>query len=134
MDVLQLAGSLIAILLLAALAAWLKLGPPPRLICEADARKAASEVEEGFAAETMALDQNGAGGILRDDHGRIVILKRHGSHFAGRILGPGAVASAKGKELQIDCGERRFGAVTLTLDDPAAWEQAINAVKAQHNA
>ncbi|MDC0886960.1 hypothetical protein OAS19_04135 [Altererythrobacter sp.] len=134
MDVLQLAGSLMAILLVAGLAAWLKLGPAPRLSSDADARKAANEVEEGFTARTIELDQDGAGAILSDHQGRIMILKRHGSHFAGRILAPLAVARSNGRELHIDSGERRYGTVTLTLDDCASWEQAINAVEAAGNA
>ena len=64
--------------------------------------------------------------LVRDSQGRIMIIRRHGNRFAGRILGTGACASVTDAGLSVDCGERRFGPVHLDLDEPQAWAEAIN--------
>lgn len=124
----QFLGSLLAILVLAGIAYWLKLGPAPRLENEADARIAADEAESGFDPVAIGLDNDGLGAIMRDGCGRLLVLRPHGTHFAGRILSTGARAQCDGKRLQIDTGERRFGPVQLTLDDAEAWAARIRSV------
>mgnify|MGYP003118099099 FL=1 len=126
---LQFAGSLIAILALAGLAYWLKLGPPPELANEEDARTAADEAVSGFAPVAIGLDRDGRGAILRDAGGRVLLLRPHGGHFAGRILTPQARASSDGEALVIDTAEKRFGAARLVLDDPRAWVRAVEAIQ-----
>ncbi|WP_086618723.1 hypothetical protein [Erythrobacter tepidarius] len=129
---LQTAGSLVAILALAGLAWAMKLGGMPRLDSEAAVRRAASEVEDGFIPVALARDAEGAAALARDAGGRIIVIKRHGNRFAGRVLGPAARArleDSPGKfNLIVDPGEPRFGKVFLTLPDPQAWAEAINAV------
>jgi hypothetical protein len=91
--VLQTGVSLVAILALAGLAWWLRLGGDPRLDSEFGVRRAAGEVEDGFAPVDVACDANGVGALARDASGRIMVIKRHGNRFAGRVLGPGARAT-----------------------------------------
>jgi len=128
--VIQTAGSLAAILVLAGLAHLLRLGGTPRLASDDAVRRAAGEVEDGFAPVTTACDAEGASAIARDDAGRIMVIKRHGNRFAGRVLGPAASARVEHNRgefnLIVDPGEARFGKVFLTIADAEAWAAAIN--------
>lgn len=126
---LQFLGSLAAILALAGIAWWLKLGPAPRLADDAAARAAADEAVSGFDAVAIGLDSKGRGALLRDATGRVLLLRTHGVHFAGRILGPDANTEVFDRTIVIDTGERRYGAARLELDDPASWAKAIEAIE-----
>lgn len=131
---LQFVGSLAAILLLASIARWLKLGHPIRIESDEQARIAANEVLDGFKPVEVARDRAGRGALLRDDQGRIMLLKSHGSKLAGRILTEAANATSDGDTISIDTGEKQYGVVGLVLDDASAWVQAINALKTSHDA
>ena len=124
----QTIGSLAAILALAGLAWWLKLGGSPRLASEADVARAANEVEDGFLPVAIACDSGGAAALARDAAGRIMLIRRHGNRFAGRVLGPAASVRLDGARLVVDPGEARFGTVSLDLADTQAWADAINRV------
>jgi hypothetical protein len=128
----QTAGSLVAILALAGLAWWMKLGGTPALDSPDAVQRAAGEVEDGFTPITTAHD--GACALARDAQGRIMVIKRHGNRFAGRVLGPGSAARLAAGVLEIDPGEARFGKVTLDLPDAEAWADAINALNAARDA
>lgn len=130
----QTAGSLAAILALAGLARWMKLGGAPRLASAADVARAASEVEDGFTPVACACDAAGAAALARDAAGRIMVIRRHGNRFAGRVLGPGAAAQASGTAITVACGERRFGEVFLTIPDAEAWADAINRLSVSRHA
>lgn len=132
--VLQTAGSLVAILALAGLAWWLRLGGTPVLDSEAAVQRAAGEVEEGFVPARYALSVDGATALARDGGGRIMVIKRHGNRFAGRVLGTAAQARIERERLTVDCGEPRFGTVFLTIPDAEAWADAINRVNGQGDA
>ena len=127
---LQTAGSLVAILALAGLAWWLKLGGAPVLADDEAVRRVAGEVEDGFVPVSIARDPSGMAAIARDAQGQIMVIKRHGNRFAGRVLGRNAAAT-----LNIDLGETLlvvrtgqtlFGDIYLAVDDPKAWVAAIN--------
>lgn len=133
-ELLQFLGSLVAILLLAGLARWMKLGGKPRLAGEADVRAAANEAIDGYAPEAISIDSAGSAAILRDSEGRILLLKLHGNKFAGRILTPASSAHLNGERLLIESGERRFGSVALLLTDGQAWADAVNALGSQSHA
>jgi hypothetical protein len=126
----QTAGSLVAILALAGLAWWLKLGGAPVLDSDDAVARAAGEVEDGFTPLASACDAEGDAALARDAAGRIMVIKRHGNRFAGRILGPGAAARIDNQpgefNLVVDAGEARFGKVFLTLPQPETWAEAIN--------
>jgi hypothetical protein len=135
---LQTAGSLVAILALAGLAWWLRLGGTPHLASEDDVCRAAGEVEDGFTPVAIACDAEGAGALARDAQGRIMVIRRHGNRYAGRVLT--AQASALPQDhpgefnIVIDCGEARFGKTFLTLAEPDAWADAINALNLARDA
>lgn len=130
----QTAGSLVAILALAGLAWWLKLGGTPRLDSEDAVRRAAGEVEDDFAPVAVACDAEGASALARDGAGRIMAIKRHGNRFAGRVLGPDAAAWVAGGQLEVYPGEARFGTVFLTIPDGEAWADAINEIDERQDA
>lgn len=134
MDPLLFLGSLVAILALAGIARWLRLGRAPRLANEDEARFAANEAIDGFEPVRIALDRQGAGAIMEDRAGRLLLLKPHGNFFAARVSAPIWTVALDGQRLTIDSGERRFGTVSLLLDDPASWVAAIKRLKAGDNA
>ncbi|AWW73052.1 hypothetical protein CD351_01275 [Erythrobacter sp. KY5] len=122
----QFVGSLIAIFALFALARWLKLGGKPTLETEADARRAAGEVMDGYEAQRVSIARGGAAVLTRDAAGQILVIKRHGNQFAGRLLDGKASVREEVDALVVDPGEARFGTVRLALDDPGYWADAIN--------
>lgn len=128
----QTLGSLVAILALAGLAWWLKLGGAPRLDSEEAVRRAAGEVEDGFTPLAIACDTEGAGALARDAAGRVMLIRRHGNRFVGRVLTAEAAASVHSQpgryNLAIDPGEARFGTAFLTIAEPEAWAGAINRI------
>ena len=126
---LQFLGSLAAILVLAAIAWRLKLGPEPRLDDETAARQAADEAVSGFEPVAIGLDREGRGALLRDSGGRILLLRPHGSHFAGRLLSDRAKVRIEDGALFVDTAESPYGFARLALADASAWMQAIEAIK-----
>lgn len=134
----QTAISLAAILALAGLAWWMRLGGDSRLDSEEGVRRAAAEVEDGFVALAMARDAEGAGALARDAAGRIMLIKRHGNRFAGRVLGPAATARLEDSpgefNIVVDPGEPRFGKVFLTIPEPQAWVAAVDELNDRRHA
>lgn len=123
---LQLGGSLFAILLLGWLARKLQLGGDPRITDEAHARALADEAVCGFAAQAIALDRARVGALVRDSHGRVLLIRRHGSHFAAREITSHAGVRLDGRFLTITTAEKRFGTVTLDLGDQAqVWAASL---------
>jgi hypothetical protein len=119
-------GSLIAIVALAGLARWLGLGGNPTLRDDAAVIGAAGEVEDGFVATRMSISRGGTAALAADGAGRIMVIKRHGNRFAGRILTRSATAREEVDGLVVDCGEAQFGPVRLSLTDSSAWADRIN--------
>lgn len=123
---LQSAGSLAAILVLVWLARAIGLGGEPVLASEQDVADAADEVESGFDPVRIAIARGGSAALAEDDRGRIVLIKRHGNRFAGRVLTGAASAREDGDALVVDCADPRFAAQRLSLQDAQYWADAIN--------
>lgn len=122
----QFFGSLAAILFIAWLVRRMGLGNTPSLGSAQAVNTAAGEVEDGFTPAAIAVDRRGQAALARDGQGRIMVLRPHGGHIAGRVLTAGACADISGDRLTIDCGERRFGSVSLEFDGSRPWADAIN--------
>lgn len=133
-ELMQFLGSLVAILAVAGLAWWLKLGGTPLLLNEGEAQAAASEAIDRFESVETAVDANGRGAILRDRSGYLLLLKRHGNKFAGRLLTHSATGRIDRGKLVVDSGERRFGIVILTIDHAQSWADRINGVRCERDA
>ena len=106
-----LGGSLVAVLALAGIAAWLKLGGDP--LDEATALDAAGDMLPGFVPEAVLLGSDGAAALVRGREGRIALVKRHGAQPAVReLVRPVGVASI-GEGIVVRPGDRMFGDVLL---------------------
>lgn len=112
---LQLGGSVAAVLLLTGLAHVLGLGGDVRLRDEATARRLAGNAIAGFEPVALALDRAGIGALLRDADDRVMLLRRHGVHFAARLLDSHTGVRLDRNFLTFSTGDRRFGTVTLDL-------------------
>ena len=110
-----LGGSLVAVLLLAAIAWKLGLGGDIRIRSEDQARQLAGEAIWGFDAVAVGLDRAGIAALLRDGQGRVMLLRRHGAHFAARLIESRSGVRLDRNFLTIAAGEASFGAVTLDL-------------------
>ena len=125
-ELIQLGASLIAILALAGLARWLALGNDVRIKGEDHARALAAVAVYGFTPTDLALDRAGIGALLRDGDGRVLLLRRHGAHFAGRVLDSHAFARLDRNFLTGGSGEDTFGQITLDLGDKAqVWASSL---------
>ncbi|MGX7927373.1 hypothetical protein ACWPMX_12475 [Tsuneonella sp. HG094] len=122
----QMAASLAAIIALAWIALRLGLGGDPRIRDEAHLRELADEALHGFDPVEVAIDRAGLAAIARDADGRIMLLRRHGAHFASRILDGHAHVRLDRNFLVVGTSDRRFGEVTLDLGDTAApWAASL---------
>jgi hypothetical protein len=134
-QLLQLGGSLIAILALAGVARKLDLGGDERIRSEDHARRLADEAVSGFEPVEMTIDKAGYGALLRDAGGRILVLKRHGTVFAGRVIEHRPDARLDQELLTIHADDKPFGAVTLNLGKQAQiWAASLRRLKAPDKA
>ena len=125
-ELLKLAGSLAGVFLIFAIALKLGLGGDVRLRSADEARALADNAVCGFDAVDIALDRAGIGALLRDSRGRVMLLRRHGAHFAARLLDGHAATRLDRQFLTIGTGERRFGSVTLDLGPQAqVWASSL---------
>ena len=123
---LQFGGSLIAILVVSRLVVLMKLGGKPTLKDDEAVAHAAGEVEDGFVPSSSSIARGGTAALVRDVDGRIMVIKRHGNKFAGRVLTAEASVREEVDALVVDPGEARFGKVRLSPEDPSYWADAIN--------
>jgi hypothetical protein len=125
-EAIQFGGSLLAILALAWTAHKLGLGGDRRIRDESELRELAEEALCGFDPVDIALDRAGLAALARDADGRIMLLRRHGAHFASRMLDGHANARLDRHFLVVGTNDRRFGEVTLDLGEQAsAWAASL---------
>ena len=126
LQLIQLGGSIAAILLLWWLATKLGLGGDMRIRDEDHARQLAEDALCGFVPAELAIDRAGVGALLRDASGRVMLLRRHGGHFAARLLDSHSFARLDRNFLTVANGEKRFGQFTLDLGDNAQiWASSL---------
>ena len=122
----QLGGSLLAILLLTWLTLRIGLGGDVRLRDEHEARELANAAVYGFDPVDIAIDRAGIGALLRDAGGRVLLLRRHGVHFVGRLLSDHHGTRLDRNFLTLSTGESSFGTVTFDLGAEAqAWAGSL---------
>jgi len=130
-ELLQFGGSLLAILALAWLAHRMKLGGDTRIRDEDHARTLADDAMCGFQAEDIVIDRARIGALLRDAEGRIMLVRRHGSHFAARLLDGHIHTRLDRNFLTLATQEKRFGSVTLDLGQSAQlWAASLRRIGA----
>ena len=129
-QVLQFAGSLAAILALAWFARRLGLGGDVRLRDPDEARRLAGEVLSGFEAHEVVLDRAGIGALLRDSAGRVMLLRRHGARWAGRLLDSHAGVRLDRTFMTIATPDTSFGTITFDFGDQAqAWASSLRRIR-----
>ncbi|WP_068076131.1 hypothetical protein [Novosphingobium lentum] len=124
---LQLGTSLAAIFGITWLARKLRLGGGDVRIRDEDhVRELADQAVDGFDPVAIGLDRARVGAIARDAGGRVLLLRRHGSHFVGRLLTDHAGARLDRNFLTISTGDRRFGTCALDLGPEAqVWASSL---------
>ena len=128
---LQVLGSLVAILVLAWIARWMKLGGDPRIASPEQALALADDAICGFSAEAVVVDRAGIGALVRDAANRVLLIRQHGSHFAARELTSHAGVRLDGRFLTITTDDRRFGTITLDLGEQAqVWAASLRRLRA----
>lgn len=132
---LKFGGSLVAIVALAWLARRLGLGGDLRIADEDHARALADEAICGFDPVDIAIDRAGMGALLRDARGRVLLLRRHGTHFASRLLDSYAHARLDRNFLTLATTDTRFGSVTLDLGQKAPeWAASLRRLEGSRHA
>ncbi len=125
---LQFLASLAAVLALAWVAHRFGLGTDRRIASEDEARELADEAICGFEPRELVVDRDGQAALLRDDAGRILLLRRHGAHFASRLLDATTDARLDNTRLTLGTSDRWFGHVTLDLGAAAPeWAARLGA-------
>ena len=85
---------------------------------------------DGFEARDVVLDRDGTGALLRDEAGRVMVLRRHGARWAGRLLDSHAAVRLDRTLLTIATRDKTFGAVTLDLGDEAqVWAESLQRLR-----
>ena len=129
-ELLKLAGSIAAILLIAWLARFLRLGGDVRIRSEEQAREIANETCCGFDPVEIAIDKAGIAALLRDAEGRHLLVRRHGVQWAGRLLDRHNDSRLDKNFLTVGTGEKTFGSVTLNLGSQAShWAAGLRHLK-----
>ena len=125
-ELIQMGASLLAILALAWIALKLGLGGDSRIRDEAHLRELAEEALYGFEPVEIAIDRAGLAALARDAEGQVMLLRRHGAHFASRLLDGHTHARLDRHFLVVGTSDRRFGEITLDLGDAAAtWAASL---------
>lgn len=125
-ELIQMVASLFAILALAWIALKLGLGGDSRIRDEAHLRELAEEALYGFEPMEIAIDRAGVAALARDADGRVMLLRRHGAHFASRLLDEHTHVRHDRQFLVVGTSDRRFGEITLDLGDSAAtWAASL---------
>lgn len=120
-QLLQLGGSIVAILFLAWLAKYWKLGGDARIRSEVQAREIAEEIICGFEPTDIAIDKAGIAALMRDAKGHHLLVRRHGALWAGRLLDRHTETRLDQNFLTVGTGERTFGSITLNLGERAQY-------------
>jgi hypothetical protein len=121
-ELIQLGGSVVAVLFVVWLVGQLGLGSDPRLEDEAHAIRLAEEAEAGFGGVEAARDRAGFAAIVRNAEGRQMLVRAHGNHFAARPIDASVEGRLDKDFLTLTMPERTFGAVTLHLGkDAGMW-------------
>ncbi|WP_421839767.1 hypothetical protein [Novosphingobium sp.] len=123
---LQAIGSLAAVLLVFVIVRALGMGSDVRIADEAEARALAEEARCGFDPVDVALDRARIGALLRNAAGEVMLIRRHGARFAGRLLSSHVGARLDRGFITLSTDDPHFGSITLDLGDQAQiWAASL---------
>jgi hypothetical protein len=117
----KLAGSIVAILLLAWAAKRMGLGGDARIRDIEHARILADEAVCGFEPVDIVLDKARIAALMKDAQGRHLLIRRHGAQFVARLLDGHTRSRLDQNFLTIGTGETSFGKLTLNLGPEAQY-------------
>jgi hypothetical protein len=115
------AASLIAILALAGLARWLKLGGDVRISDGDHAKRIAYESLYGFAAVDAVVDRAGYSALVKDADSRHAVIYCLGNKFVTRMVPPSVEGRLDQKFLTLNLREADVASVTLNLGSAAQY-------------
>ena len=123
------AQTLLSLILVTALwlfARALRLGGDVRIADAAHAAQLAEAALSGFRAEDITLDRARIGALVRDDAGRILLIRRHGARFVASELVSHAGIRLDRHTLTLETGDRQYGTLTLDLGaDAQIWAASL---------
>ncbi|WP_298166154.1 hypothetical protein [Novosphingobium sp.] len=123
---LQAIGSLAAVLLVFVIVRALGMGSDVRIADEGEARALAEEARCGFDPVDVALDRARIGALLRNAAGEVMLIRRHGAKFAGRLLSSHVGARLDRGFITLSTDDPHFGSITLDLGDQAQiWAASL---------
>ena len=108
----QIGGSIAAILILAAIAWALRLGGG-KIADEIQAMTDAEAILSGFEATHATVATDGKAALVHGEDGSVALLKIHGSMVAARRLAQPLDTRPSPDGLIVASGERRFGSVLV---------------------
>lgn len=111
-----LGASLVAIISISAIVAWLKLGRYT-IKSREDALNWAQQLIPNFTNGIVVLDIHGHGALVKEDNGDIILIKTHGAHCAARRIARPAHFEKHGHRWNIDSGDKFFGQVALEFSE-----------------
>lgn len=107
-----MAGSLAAVLALAAGAWMFRPGRDKRIEAPEDAADATEAALAGFRTSAAVVGSDGAAALVVDGAGRVAVCRRHGARMAVREVEWRDIRATAGG-LLVESGERRFGQVIV---------------------
>lgn len=121
-ELIQLGLSLVAVFFVAWLVGKIGLGADPRIVDADHAIRLAEEAEAGFRGTDVARDRAGFSAIVKNDEGRMMLVRAHGNHYAARPVDASVEGRLDKDFLTLTTPEKTFGAVTLQLGkDAGMW-------------
>lgn len=128
-------ASLIMVLGLYGLARALGLGGDVRLAGPDHARALAEASVTGFDPVDIALDRARIGALVRSRDGRVMLIRRHGARFVGRVLASHDGVRLDRTTLTLDTEDRAFGTLTLDLGAEAqGWAASLRRLGTEQTA
>lgn len=128
-ELVQLGGSVVAVLFVVWLVDKMGLGADPRIADDAHAIRLAEEAEAGFCGIEVARDRAGFAAIVRNGEGRQLLVRAHGNHFAARPIDASVMGRLDKDFLTLTMPEKTFGAVTLHLGkDAGMWASRMREI------
>ena len=118
--------SLIFVFALYLFARALRLGGDVRIADAAHAARLAESAVIGFHAQDITLDRARIGALVRDEAGRVLLIRRHGARFVASELTSHAGIRLDRHTLTLETGDRQFGTLTLDLGAEAQiWAASL---------
>lgn len=128
-ELIQLGGSIVAVLFVVWLVKSMGLGADPRIEDDAHAIRLAEEAEAGFCGTEVARDRAGFAALVRNAEGRMMLVRAHGNHFAARPVDASVIGRLDKEFLTLTTPEKTFGAVTLQLGrDAGMWASRMREI------